>query len=235
MCYFLKKVLSGIGTVVLVILLVIVAIISISLIMTSDDKGGPNILGYHPMVVLSDSMEDTIMTNDLILVKKVDTATLQKGDIISFCGSVDGQEAVLTHRIHRVYQENGKTYYETIGDNNNGTIDQTEGMYNRQDPVTPENVIGKYTGFRVGNYKDMILYCLVIPIAIIFIWQLVHVIVLIVKMNGEKQLEKVQAEKDKVIEEYLRAQQAAQTASEQSNDEAPAEQADADNTDTTAE
>jgi len=228
----LKKVFSRIGTVLLVILLVIVALISMSLILTSGDKGGPNIFGFHPMVVLSDSMEPTIMTNDLVLVQETDAATLKKGDIISFWGSVDGNEAIITHRIHEVINKNGALIFHTIGDNNGGNVDQTPGMYGEQAPVTPDKIVGKYTGFRVGNYKDMILYCLVIPIAIIFVWQLVHVIILLVKANGEKQVEKVQAEKDKVIEEYLREQQAKAEA-----EAAQAAQADAaqEQKDTTAE
>lgn len=74
----------------------------------------PSFLGYKSFVIVSKSMEPTIMTGDAILTKKVKQENLKVNDIISF---VQGNE-IITHRIVDIVDENGTIKYKTKGDNN---------------------------------------------------------------------------------------------------------------------
>ena len=55
-----------------------------------------SVFGYKPFVVLSGSMSPNIQVGDLILVKKVDSTTLNKNDIIAYKNSAN---FITTHRI----------------------------------------------------------------------------------------------------------------------------------------
>lgn len=91
----------------------------------------PDFFGLKSFVIVSESMEPTIMTGDAIFVKSVEEKELKVNDIISF---QDGN-SVNTHRIVEITRENGVTKYTTKGDNNKNpdkekvTYDQIEGKY----------------------------------------------------------------------------------------------------------
>lgn len=77
---------------------------------------------FNGYVVLTGSMEPTIMTKDVVITKRPKEGTLKKGDIITF-KSTDARfyGMVITHRIIDVYQD-PTTYeytYRTKGDYNN--------------------------------------------------------------------------------------------------------------------
>lgn len=80
----------------------------------------PNFLGVKSYVIISGSMQPELNIGDIVFVKK--EMDLHEGDIISFR---QGQ-SVITHRINKVIDEDGKIVYQTKGDNNNiedsGTI-----------------------------------------------------------------------------------------------------------------
>lgn len=80
----------------------------------------PNFLGVKSYVIISGSMQPELNIGDIVFVKK--ELDLHEGDIISFR---QGQ-SVITHRINKVIDEDGKIVYQTKGDNNNiedsGTI-----------------------------------------------------------------------------------------------------------------
>ena len=123
--------------------------------------------------------------------------------------------------------EDGTYVYQTKGDNNSMRDQDPMNEY-RQPDIYPEDVIGVYqthiAGF--GNVLNFIksptgiLLCLVIPIALIFLWQLVKVIKMAMALHRESQAQKTaqmsEEEKQKVIEEYLRSQQEANASAENS-------------------
>ena len=226
--FFLKKILKRIGDVLLVLVLIVVLFITGSLLISSFTPAGASVFGYHPMQVMSESMEDTIMTGDWILVQETDTAILKVGDVISFFGEIDDQpgDDIITHRIAEViYDEDGTVaHYHTKGDNND-LVDQDPNNIFYQDPITPDKVIGVWTGFRAAgtDVQNFILYFMIIPVAVIFLWQLVVVIRMSLKLHREKQVEMVKAEKERVIEEYLAAQKAKDEAEATAAEEASSE------------
>ena len=97
----------------------------------------PRIVGLQVYTVLSGSMEPHYHVGSIIYTKKVDPATLEVGDAISF---LLAENTVATHRIIEVLpDENNPDVYRfrTKGDNND--IPDTT-------PVHCNNVLGKVVG-----------------------------------------------------------------------------------------
>ena len=62
-------------------------------------------------------MEPSLNIGDMIISKHISQNEIQIGDIITFCLE-DGKETV-THRIIDITEQDGITFYQTKGDNNN--------------------------------------------------------------------------------------------------------------------
>lgn len=131
-----KKLVAIIGKIISIILYIIIIPIIIFnfviIIETIINPGvTPEIFGYKNFIIVSGSMEPTIMTGDAIFVKKVPENELKENDIISFH---DGN-IITTHRIVEITEKNGIKEYTTKGDNNNTedknkvTYDEIEGKY----------------------------------------------------------------------------------------------------------
>lgn len=81
-----------------------------------------------PLVVISGSMEPGIMTGDLIIATKVDTATLVVGDVVSLPSELT--DNLVTHRIEKISQGRaGEFTISMKGDNNefSDALDYTVG------------------------------------------------------------------------------------------------------------
>ena len=128
-----KKILNGITT-VLVALVVVIAILLV----------GVRLVGLKVYTVLSGSMEPTYHTGALLYVKACEPEEIEEGDPISFV--MDGSLTVATHRVIEIDEVEGCFY--TKGDANE-TPDAA--------PVYYENLIGKpvfsipYMGY-LANY-----------------------------------------------------------------------------------
>lgn len=86
-----------------------------------EAKGEPVTPTYNAYVVLTGSMIPEILVNDVVVTKKRDVSTLERGDIITFI-STDSRfkEMIITHRIKNIFVDSatGKYSFETQGDNN---------------------------------------------------------------------------------------------------------------------
>ena len=72
----------------------------------------------HPLLVVSSgSMRPTLEVGDLIIVKGVKPCEIQVGDIIAFRNPIN-PKSIIVHRVKYKFQENGKWYFTTQGDNN---------------------------------------------------------------------------------------------------------------------
>ena len=106
----LQKIVGAVG-IALCVVFVPLLLINVTLIVksyTSPDKV-PDFFGYKPFIVLSGSMEPSIMTGDMVFVKETDPDSLKVGDVIAYKSG----SAVVTHRIVEVKSENGETRYVT--------------------------------------------------------------------------------------------------------------------------
>lgn len=131
-------------SIILYIILVPMIVFNFTLIIKSFIKPNetPDFLGYKSFVIVSGSMEPTIMTGDAILVKEVPQSEIKINDIISFSQG----ETIVTHRVIGIFEENGIKKYKTKGDNNN-TEDREK--------ITYKQIEGKYQ-FKINQFGIII-------------------------------------------------------------------------------
>ena len=135
----------------------------------------PMIFNRAPLIVISDSMTidkqagtGEFNKNDLIIIKKVDPATLEKGDVVTYKGR-DGD--IITHRITDLITDkvdgNEVPAFETKGDYSPGYD-----FY----PVRHEQIVGEYL-FRLPKLGGVAMFLqtpagviviLLIPVIIVF-------------------------------------------------------------------
>lgn len=91
-----KKILSILGTILLVILLAVV------IVMFNARLSGeaPSVFGYQVFRVSSGSMEPELMIGDVILIKEAEPQDIQKGDIVTYKGEEgDLDDKFITHKM----------------------------------------------------------------------------------------------------------------------------------------
>ena len=209
---------------IVIILVLIISILVVVLSLTSRESGVPNLFGYTPLSVLSDSMEDTIMKDDVIICQCVEDfdAKYQVGDVVTFPIVVDNVKTFNTHRIVEVIEDGGATYYRTKGDNEKSSPIADDQLQ------TATTIVAKWTGQRipgVGGFLSFIrtqlgfFLCILLPMILFFVYEAIRVILNIIAYNKEKAAEEAAAvvanselteeQKQRAIAEYL-AQQKAQ-------------------------
>lgn len=132
----------------------------------------PTFRGVSPLIVLSGSMEETIMTGDMIFVRAVDEGAIKadekNGDIITYMSE---NKKFVTHRaVREQTEEDGSKSYVMKGDANE--------VYDRY-AITTDQVVGKYF-FRIpklgalANFMKeptgMILF-IILPLALIVAYE----------------------------------------------------------------
>ncbi len=88
-------------TPLIILLLVLVALVS-------------GIFKHRIIAVASNSMAPTYRRGDAIIYEKVDVSNLEVGHILAF----KREGLIITHRITKIWKQNGKYYFTTKGDNN---------------------------------------------------------------------------------------------------------------------
>lgn len=176
----LKSILGGI--VDFLMLIVIVFAIGVTLIsLNSGDNNVSKIGKYIPLNVKTNSMEPTIDEGDFIVVEECNVNELQVGDVISFLATEQDTVIVKTHRIVSIDNSTKDKSFITRGDNNE---------VNDNIPVFPSDVVGKWEGVRlakVGTVLDFVssqygfLICIVLPLLILFVYQIYRFIVVIIE------------------------------------------------------
>lgn len=166
----------------------------------------PTVFGFSPVIVLSGSMTPEFREGDMIFLKETDPSTLQVGDVICYYGD-DNKDTAVTHRIVEIHEQEGQNVFITRGDANN-TEDRIA--------VTYEMVQGKYTGLYIPNLGNLAVFlqsttgmvvCIVCPLLIIILWDVLRRII-----SSRKKAGTVQSETQAMAEELerLRAQVAGQ-------------------------
>ena len=202
MTNIVQKTLTILG-IILCVILVPLLIINIILIIQGavNPDEVPGIMGYKPMMVLTESMDPKIKSGDLIIIKEIDPTSLKEGDIITFFDPAGNGHSTVTHRIETIIEdpENGLCF-ETKGDNNN-TADR---LY-----VEAEAVVGIYL-FRIPVVANIAMFMQTVPGLIICIF--VPLVAFVAyDLIRRRQFEKSQKDdKDALLAEleYLRAEKA---------------------------
>ena len=193
------KVIKKVITVLGLILFIVIMTISITIVYKSYSEPDkiPAVFGWKPFIVLSGSMEDSIMPGDLILTKEIDTLELKEGDIISFRTN---KYAVITHRIINIVEDEGERKYYTKGDNNDSADsdivcnDQIEGIYRYRIPRLGNIAI--YLQKPIG-----IIICIAVPLIIILMAQLADFKRQQIEVKEKEKKQKELEEKMKILEQ----------------------------------
>lgn len=110
-----NKIIKGIVNALFWITLVIFIYMGSTWVANGFDRTYMNFLGYAPNMVMSESMEPTIMTGDIIISKQIDFEDVQVGDIIVYRHDyADGTYKAIVHRVI----EKTDTHLVLKGDNN---------------------------------------------------------------------------------------------------------------------
>lgn len=201
--------------IVLCVILVPLLIANVTMIIKSytNEDEVPSFLGVTPMIVLTDSMVDTIYSGDLIMCTDITPEEVQVGDIISFFDPLSKTGAVVTHRVIEIVpQENGTLSFRTKGDNNN-TEDRVL--------VPADKLVGEYW-FRLPAMGSVAIFlqstpglilCCVVPLILLVGYDLLR----------RKMYDKSKKENMDDLMAELEALRAAQAAKEQDTAEQPAE------------
>ena len=216
----MKKVLKRIVNIVVdifVVLILMVSILVVMLSLTTKSSGVPNIFGIAPLSVQTASMEDTINTGDLIFCDVAeDEEEYQKGDIVTFPITINGEQVLNTHRIVEVIKDNNIIYYRTQGDNKETNPEPDEELQ------TSSTIVAKFTGTKLAGWGNVLSFirtqlgfflCILLPMIIFFIYEAVRVVMNLMAYSKEKAFEEAQSavnnselteeQKKKAIEEYL--------------------------------
>ena len=202
----MKKVLRIGANVIAWIVLIFALLITIIVFSSGRNNGVANLFGFIPMTVESDSMKPTFSKNDLIICKEIDDLNaLKEGDVITFWTVIDGRRVKNTHRIVSVNADEGARSFITRGDNN--PADDTL-------PAYASDIIAKWTDVKiagVGKFMNFLrtkkgfFICILIPMAIFFLFELYKFIVTLIEVKRPEPAEQLDEEeiKRRAIEEYL--------------------------------
>lgn len=156
----------------IVITALIIAILSMIIIakkMLYPNKV-PDIVGYKPFIVLTGSMEPSIKSGDLVIVKEINPEELKEEDIIAFRHTKE--DVVLIHRIVGKETKEETTILKTKGDNNN-TEDKFEVEYKNIEGIylVKFDQLGTIAMF-IRSPEGLAISILSI-VTIFFLWQLI--------------------------------------------------------------
>lgn len=212
-----KKVANIIGDVfvaILMIISVLVTILTLSSIKSSSKM--PNLFGRMLFSVQSDSMIPEFARGDLLVIQPYKNQDLEKNDIISFLTLKDRVVVVNTHRIVEVVKYDEDTVIYTTKGDNTPSRDLLQ--------VSKGDIVGVYKfgsndGTKVSGLgsvldflksKNGFLFCIIVPLTFLFIFQLYRFLKTLMDSRAEKVKEEAknlsEEEKQRVVEEYLRQQ-----------------------------
>lgn len=166
----------------------------------------PTFFGYSVFLVVSPSMEDTIMTGDIIFVDTSITE-YEVGDIISF-HRPDDESIIITHRIVAINELDGNLLITTQGDNNfeslswekNFTVDHIIGVYQAK-----STFLGNIYSFIYNGGVSLIYGVVILAFLTIGVTEAISIVKTISKAKLEeeekKKLELVEIEKDRLRKE----------------------------------
>ena len=167
----------------LAVAILVAATIFTAYVMINTGLGKPvNVFGRYVLRVMTGSMEPSLHTGDYIVVKKVDTKSIKKDDVITFYSEEsDVKGKLVTHRVVGIEKDGS---FQTMGDANPVADHKL---------VRPDQVVGKYVRkarfFRwVSSFADskkILLVLVIIPLTLIAFYEMKTVVKLGIKAKLE--------------------------------------------------
>lgn len=135
----MKKLLHRLGAALPYLVFLLAVLIILNVVWALGRQETPSFFGYSVLYIKSGSMEPSIMTGDIIVVKRTDPDDLSVGDVITFETRIEaGGTSVLTTVTHRIVGAEG------VGEDRTFT---TRGDANNVDDawvVTADRIVGRY-------------------------------------------------------------------------------------------
>ena len=167
----------------LAVAILVAATIFTAYVMINTGLGKPvNVFGRYVLRVMTGSMEPSLHTGDYIVVKKVDTKSIKKDDVITFYSEEsDVNGKLVTHRVVDIEKDGS---FQTMGDANPVADHKL---------VRPDQVVGKYVRkarfFRwVSSFADskkILLVLVIIPLTLVAFYEMKTVVKLGIKAKLE--------------------------------------------------
>jgi len=157
------KVFTVIGVVLCIVLIPILIINCILIVKSFTSDEVPDVGGFLPLIVLTDSMYPVIQSGDLVFCHTAEPEEIQVGDVIAFFDPAGNGSSIVTHRVMEITEDG----FRTKGDNNN-TEDRLT--------VRPEKLVARYTGKRIAGAGNIALFmqtapglivCVVLPMILL--------------------------------------------------------------------
>jgi len=234
-----KRITGIIFNVILWIFLIFALVMMIFAFASNSNKYGVSMLGNKVILnVKSPSMEPTIMTGDMIVGTTLSDEEKEalkaksddyEGDIITFFVDLngDGVKEINTHRIIEKYTNgSGDIVFRTKGDNPNNNPDNYEIRVGDivctwKEGDTQIHGLGSVIGFLQSRTGFLIF--VIIPLIGLFVYEIVRLVMMIVKIKGKGKKDITDAEKEEIrrlaIEEYKRSLSGEETVSVQEGDD----------------
>lgn len=174
----IKKVFKWTTEIIAVVLVVFLLGLIISVFVQKGQGKEPSVFGLRIYYIVTDSMEPNIKVGDIILCKNFNggETALTEGDVVTFIedsGALKGQP--ITHRIVKApYEENGRLYIVTKGDNAPG-----------EDAPTPlTDVVAVYSNnmpvmtflYRLITNIFGFIFIIVVPLLALLVLQIIRLV-----------------------------------------------------------
>ena len=202
------KILNTVVNVFLVVVIVFGIFCAFNAFMAKQGNGVPSLFGLKFAAIQSDSMSPTFNKGDLIVdivvkdptkLKASTSLSAKDGDVITFWTTINGEIALNTHRIVEVNDNDNYLSFVTRGDNDEKYDEKNEHDYMQ---VHQNKIEGKFLFAipKVGYVIDFLetskgfLLSVVLPAALLFIWQLIQFFRSLFAYQAEKVKLKMQAQ-----------------------------------------
>lgn len=167
------KIFTVIG-IILCIVLIPMLITNVTLIVKSyvNPDEVPDVGGYMPMIVLTESMDPAIKGGDLIIIKAAEPEEIKVRDVITYFDPDSKKQSTITHRVINIKTVDGKLVFETQGDANPAP----------DGDIPAEKLIGKYQ-FRIAGLGKVamfmqttpgLLVCVVLPLLLLIAYDVLR-------------------------------------------------------------
>ena len=143
-----KRILNGIGTGLVVVVVGIVVVFGIASLTAQTTYGVKVIFNHALLVVLTDSMEPTYPVGSAVFIEKVDAKDIKVVDDLTFY--YDDLGMTITHRVSNISENNGIYTFTLHGINTKstqcGSEDNPQDCTDQTQVVTYDKVVGKVVG-----------------------------------------------------------------------------------------
>lgn len=185
-----KKIFSTLVSLILVLSFLFAGYCIFTVIKATGKGEVPQVFGYSFLKVATGSMEPTIPTESLIIVKKTDPSEIKVGDIICFYSSDPKIEGLPnTHRVIEISIENGKCVFTTQGD-----ASEIPDEYK----VAGDKLVGKFQKsiqakkiLDILHSKYFFFFALLIPLCVVVFFEFLNVKKVIARKKEEKENAKI--------------------------------------------